>query len=145
MHIYICWKIYSYTLYALCSPIHFMLPAYRPNFSEVAHTSTQNTLFLTSDKLWGCLSQPQCILIIELCLKVFLITSCQKDLVPEICNAITLYKLTVFYLPDLLMARVVYVMECSIRCSILVTNMESVFVSFYNLCRNVRKHVDRHI
>jgi len=48
--------------------------------------------------LCGCLLQPQCILIVEHCLEFFLLTSCQKDLVPEFCKSLTLYRLAVFYL-----------------------------------------------
>ena len=93
MHIYICifvgrYIVKHYMFYV--AVLIFMLPAYRTNFAEVAHTSRQIALYLTSAELRGCLAQPQCILIVEICLKVFLFSSCQKDRVPEFCNANTL-------------------------------------------------------
>jgi len=85
-------------------------------------------------------------LIVDLCLNVFLFTSLQTDLVPEFGNSFTLYKLSLYYLTKPSDDPVVYMIECSIRSSVLVTNMESVFERFfYILCRSVRKHVDRHI
>jgi len=84
-----------------CIVTHYIFyVACRSNFADVAHTARQIALYLTSAELWGCLSQPQCFLIVKLCLNIFLFTSCQTDFQPEFCNSLTLYKWSVFYLTN---------------------------------------------
>jgi hypothetical protein len=78
-----------------------MLPECIKNFEEVAPTARQIALYFASAELWGCLLQPQCIIIVEHCLNLFLLTSHQTDLVPQFCNFLTLYGLSVFYLTKL--------------------------------------------
>jgi len=122
-----------------------MLPAYKPNFAEFAHTARQIALYLTSAELWGCLSQQQCIVIVEHCMKFFLFPSCKKDLEPEFCISIIVYTFSVFYLTkptddpgsvhDGIFNSIFSIGDKSGKC----------FESFYNLCKSVRKLVDRHI